>query len=185
MAVTYMLLCTCSRLTFFVPPKLSPACATLHDIRLHGPHSLKQLLTLLMIMFMQKQLECFLTTPDLMLILLQPICYPVVQLLFAEEELTQWQWYRSASHKASTAAATPLEGIDNTGDGKAAHHAGFEAMPGAVKRLYVPTQDDENHTLRVQCKPVSRWVSFAACCTMLQTSMLLVALSSSMHTITY
>lgn len=122
--------------------------------------------------------------PDVLL-LLQPICYMPMQLLFAEEELTQWQWYRSTSHKASFTAATHLEGTDNTGDDKAAHHAGFQAIPGADERLYVPSQDDENHTLRVQCKPVSRWVSIAARCTVLQASLLLVALSSSMQTITH
>ena len=81
--------------------------------------------------------------------------YTMMQLLFAEEELTQWQWYRSASHQAST-AASHLGDTADIGDDKAACHAGFEAIPGAIKRLYVPTQDDENHTLRAQCKPASR-----------------------------
>ena len=100
----------------------------------------------------------------------------VMQLLFAEEELTQWQWYRGTSHQASSTAATHLRGTDNTGDDSAVHHVGFEAIPGAVKRLYVPTPDDENHTLRVQCKPASRWVSIATRCTVLQMCMLLMAL---------
>ena len=106
----------------------------------------------------------------------------VMQLLFAEEELTQWQWYRSTAYKASSPAATRLEGTANTGDDKAVHHVGFEAIPGAVKRIYVPTLDDENHTLRVKCKPASRWVGIAARCTVLQMSVLVVALFSSLHT---
>ena len=94
----------------------------------------------------------------------------VTQLLFAEDELTQWQWYRSASHKASTTAASHRGGTNNPADDNAAGHVGFEAIPGAVKRLYVPTRDDENHTLRVQCKPASRWVSIAPRCAVLHTA---------------
>lgn len=97
-----------------------------------------------------------------MLLFLQPVQHMVMQLLFADEDLTQWQWYRSASQQcASTTAATHLEGRDATGADKADHPEGFEAIPGAVKRLYVPSQDDIHHSLRVQCKPASRWVLIA------------------------
>ena len=96
-----------------------------------------------------------------MLLFLQPVQHMVMQLLFAEEDLTQWQWYRSACQQTSTTAATHLQGRDATGDDKADHPEGFETIPGAVKRLYVPSQDDIHHSLRVQCKPASRWVIIA------------------------
>lgn len=79
----------------------------------------------------------------------------MVQLLFAEEQCAQWQWYRSVSQQGSHTTAARVEGTDRTAGGRAAHHAGFEAIRGAVKRLYVPTQDDEKHILRVQCTPAS------------------------------
>lgn len=103
----------------------------------------------------------------------------VMQLLFAEDDLTQWQWYRSACHQTSATAATHPHSRDATGAEEAGHHAGFQAIPGAVKRLYVPSQDDIHHSLRVQCKPASRWVITATLCTVLQTSSLLAAASSS------
>ena len=102
----------------------------------------------------------------------------VLQLLFAEDALTQWQWYRSSSKQRSTAVAPP-EGADSADDDKAGQHAGFKAIPGAVKRLYVPTQDDEKHVLRVHCRPASRWVITATPCTVMQTSPLLVPLVAS------
>ena len=111
-----------------------------------------------------------------------------MQLLFAEEECAQWQWYRSASHQGSRTAATHVgttathEGTGNTAGGTAGHHAGFEAIPGAVKRLYVPTQDDEKHILRVQCTPASMWVTLSYT---LQRSVLQIStqLVSNLHTV--
>lgn len=95
-----------------------------------------------------------------MLLLLQLFQPVVMQLLFAEDDLTQWQWYRSTCHQTSTPAATHPHS-NATGADEAGHHAGFEAIPGAVKRLYVPSQDDIHHSLRVQCVPTSRWVLIA------------------------
>lgn len=100
-----------------------------------------------------------------------------MQLLFAEEECAQWQWYRST-------AATPVEGTGGTVGGKAGHHAGFEAIPGAAMRLYVPTQDDEKHILRVQCTPASMWVTTAIHCDILSYRLPQnwSSLSGNMHT---
>lgn len=77
----------------------------------------------------------------------------LLQLLFAEESSTQWQWFRSSSHGTSSTAAAMQGASHEGGGGSAGHHEGFEAIPGAIGRLYVPTLQDENHVVRVQCTP--------------------------------
>ena len=86
---------------------------------------------------------------------------PVLQLLFAEETSTQWHWFRSSADTTSSTAAT-LQGASQKGDGEAAgQHDGFEAIPDAAGRLYVPTPEDESHVLRVKCTPGIRWIHSA------------------------
>ncbi|KAL0032363.1 hypothetical protein WJX79_007177 [Trebouxia sp. C0005] len=88
-----------------------------------------------------------------------PIC-PVPTLLFAEEGLSQWQWYRSTSPGGPRAPLTS-QSADHGQEGQtpqpAAEFEGFAAIAGATGRLYVPAKADEGCVLRVQCTPGSSW----------------------------
>ncbi len=92
--------------------------------------------------------------------------YVLLQLLFAEEGLSQWQWYRSTSAGGPTAAPTS-QSADHGQQGQrpqaAAEFEGFAAIAGATGRLYVPAQADEGFVLRVQCTPGSRCVFSEPC----------------------
>ncbi|DBA96565.1 TPA: hypothetical protein ACH3X1_015434 [Trebouxia sp. C0004] len=80
------------------------------------------------------------------------------KLLFAEEGLSQWQWYRSTSPGGPSAASTS-QSADHGQEWRQPHTAaefeGFSAIAGATARLYVPAKTDEGCILRVQCTPVS------------------------------
>jgi len=92
--------------------------------------------------------------------------YVLLQLLFAEEGLSQWQWYRSTSPGGATAASTS-QSADHGQEGQqpqaAAEFEGFAAIDGATGRLYVPAKADEGCVLRVQCTPGSRCVFSEPC----------------------
>ena len=101
----------------------------------------------------------------------------LLQLLFAEERLSQWQWYRGTSQGNASIAApqhssaqhsspqhSSAQSRDRQHDHGQQQHVGaatlegFSAIPGAVGQLYVPVKDDEGCILRVQCTPGSRCV---------------------------
>jgi len=90
----------------------------------------------------------------------------LLQLLFAEEGLSQWQWYRSTSPRGSSAPSIS-QSADHGQEGQqpqaAAEFEGFAAIAGATGRLYVPAQTDDGCILRVQCTPGSRCVFSHPC----------------------
>lgn len=92
--------------------------------------------------------------------------YVLLQLLFAEEGLSHWQWYRSTS-LGGPAAPSTSQSADHGQEGQkpqpAAEFEGFSAIAGATGRLYVPAKADEGCVLRVQCTPGSRCVFMDPC----------------------
>ncbi len=92
--------------------------------------------------------------------------YVLLQLLFAEEGLSQWQWYCSTSPGGSYAPCTSQSAEHGQAGQKpqpAAEFEGFAAIAGANGRLYVPAKADEGCVLRVQCTPGSRCVFSDPC----------------------
>ena len=87
------------------------------------------------------------------------------QVSFSDVRDCQWRWYRSGERTADTSAhdsqrrhlspqrwstATPAhEMVSETGG----ESAGWQLLPGADQRVYIPTAEDAGHRLRVECIP--------------------------------